>query len=61
MKGVKKQGFSKDFGALFVNTKVYIKLTKSGDETADEVRWFIPKKQNGFFKKENLHYYVMGF
>ena len=50
-----------DFGALFVNTKVYIKITKSRDETADEVRCFIPKKQNGFSKTDNLHYYVMGF
>ena len=34
MKGVKKQGFTKDFETFIYGGKVYIKVSKSRDKTA---------------------------
>ena len=38
---------------LYIAIKVYIKVSKYWDETADEVRCFIPKEREGFLIKKN--------
>ena len=59
MEGVKNTVWIRILRLLYIAIKVYIKVSKYLDETADEVRCFIQKEREGFLIKKNPTFYQM--
>ena len=53
MEGVKNTVWIRILRLLYIAIKVYIKVSKYLDETADEVRCFIQRAREGFSIKKN--------